>query len=189
MKGLLQAADQLQAFFLKHDWPFCFIGGLAVLRWGEPRLTQDIDVSLLTGFGQERRFASILVERYRPRISDAVEFAAQRRVLLLESAEGYGIDIALAALPFEQLLIRQASLFEFLPQLALRTCSAEDLLVLKAFSNRPKDQQDLIGIVARQRSKLDWAYIEAQLQPLLELKDDASILTNLRRLRQDWAAR
>ena len=75
-----------------------------------------------------------------------------------------------------------------MPHLALRTCSAEDLLVLKAFSNRPKDQQDLSGIVARQRSELDWAYIEAQLQPLLELKDDPSILSNLRRLRKDWSS-
>ena len=43
MKGLLQAAVQLQSFFLNYDWPFCFIGGLAVLRWGEPRLTQDVN--------------------------------------------------------------------------------------------------------------------------------------------------
>ncbi len=185
MNGLLQAADQLQAFVVERGWPFCFIGGIAVLRWGEPRLTQDIDVSLLTGFGRERQFASALIERYRTRISDAVEFAAQRRVLLLESDDGYGIDIAFAALPFEELAIRRASLFEFLPQLALRTCSAEDLLVLKAFSNRPKDRADLAGIVARQRSGLDWSYIEAQLQPLLELLDDLSILSDLRRLRED----
>jgi hypothetical protein len=186
MKGLLQAAAQLQVFFLDHDWPFSFIGGLAVLRWGEPRLTQDIDVSLLTGFGREHHFASILVQRYRTRISDAVEFAVKRRVLLLESDDGYGIDIAFAALPFEELVIRRSSVFEFLPQVALRTCSAEDLLVLKAFSNRPKDRQDLSGIVARQRSALDWAYIEAQLQPLLELQDDPSVLAELRRLREEW---
>lgn len=188
MKGLLQAADQLQAFLLNHDWPFCFIGGLAVLRWGEPRLTQDIDVSLLTGYGRERHFASLPVERYRTRIADAVDFAAQRRVLLLQSDDGYGIDIAFAALPLEELIIRRSSLFEFLPHLALRTCSAEDLLVLKAFSNRPKDQLDLSGIVARQGSELDWAYVEAQLQPLLEVKDDPSILSNLRRLRKDWSS-
>ena len=143
MKGLLQAAVQLQSFFLNHDWPFCFIDGLAVLRWGDPRLTQDIDVSLLTGFGRERHFASILAEQYRTRISDAVDFAVRRRVLLLESDDGYGIDIAFAALPFEELVIRRSSLFQFLPQLALQTCSAEDLLVLKAFSNRHKDRQDL----------------------------------------------
>ena len=159
-----------------------------MLRWGEPRLTQDIDVSLFTGFGRERDYASILVKAYRTRISNAVDFATQRRVLLLESDDGYGIDIAFAALPFEELVIRRASFFEFLPHLALQTCSAEDLLVFKAFSNRPKDQQDLSGIVARQRSGLDWAYIEAQLEPLLELKDDPSILPNLRRLREDWSS-
>ena len=38
-------------------------GGLAVQRWGEPRLTRDADLTLLTGFGKEARFASALLER------------------------------------------------------------------------------------------------------------------------------
>lgn len=35
---------------------FCFIGGLALLRWGEPRTTRDTNLTLLTGFGGEERF-------------------------------------------------------------------------------------------------------------------------------------
>jgi hypothetical protein len=36
---LFAAALEIQQFFNAHGWRFCFIGGLAVQRWGEPRLT------------------------------------------------------------------------------------------------------------------------------------------------------
>ena len=47
VEGLLAAAAQLQAFLLRERWSFCFIGGVAVQRWGEPRFTRDIDLTLL----------------------------------------------------------------------------------------------------------------------------------------------
>jgi hypothetical protein len=46
---LIQAAEQFQEFCASQHWRFCFIGGLAVQRWGEPRFTADVDLSLLTG--------------------------------------------------------------------------------------------------------------------------------------------
>jgi hypothetical protein len=42
------------------------IGGLAVQRWGEPRQPRDVDVALLTGFGDEASFVDHLLEHYRP---------------------------------------------------------------------------------------------------------------------------
>ena len=57
MIDLFQVALELQAFLLSRTWRFCFIGGLALQRWGEPRVTQDVDCTLLTGFGAAvRRF-------------------------------------------------------------------------------------------------------------------------------------
>jgi hypothetical protein len=53
MNGVLEAALQLQSFFLARQWRFCFIGGLAVQKWSEPRVTEDADVTLFTGFGGE----------------------------------------------------------------------------------------------------------------------------------------
>ena len=43
--GVLRAAEEIQAFCQQRGWPFCFIGGVAVQRWAEPRLTQDVDLS------------------------------------------------------------------------------------------------------------------------------------------------
>ena len=50
-----RAATDLQDRCRASGWRFCVIGGLALQRWGEPRETIDVDVTLLTGFGRNRR--------------------------------------------------------------------------------------------------------------------------------------
>jgi hypothetical protein len=185
VNALIRAAADLQAVCVRHDWRFCFIGGLAVQRWGEPRETVDVDLTLLTGFTDESRFVSVLMDAFEARIEDAAQFAAVNRVLLLRAASGVGLDIALGGLPFEELVVDRASLFTFPPDLPLRTCSAEDLVVLKAFADRPKDWLDIDGIIIRQSARLDWPYIRAQLGPLAELKDAPELLDTLERRRLD----
>ncbi len=97
MLELIRVAADLQRFCEARDWRFCFIGGLALQRWGEPRETIDVDVTLLTGFGGEEPFIAPLL-----------------------------------------------------------TCSAEDLIVLKAFAARGRDWVDVEGIIVRQAGALDW---------------------------------
>ena len=41
---LLRAAGALETVLRRNGWQFCFIGGVAVQRWGLPRFTQDIDL-------------------------------------------------------------------------------------------------------------------------------------------------
>ena len=41
MNPLYAAAAEVQEFLQERGWPFCFIGGLALARWGQPRTTQD----------------------------------------------------------------------------------------------------------------------------------------------------
>lgn len=94
MKGLFHAAAELQAFFGERAWRFCFIGGIALQRWGEPRLTVDVDVTLLTGMGQEEKYVDALCGRYRSRIPDARSFALKNRVLLLLTEDRIPLDIA-----------------------------------------------------------------------------------------------
>jgi hypothetical protein len=144
---LLHAAAELQAVCDAHHWRYCFIGGLAVLRWGEPRETIDVDLTLLTGFANEDRFVSVLMAAFAPRIPDAAGFARANRVLLLRAASGVGLDIALAGLPFEESVVDRSTPFTYPPDISLRTCSAEDLIVLKAFADRPKDWMDIEGII------------------------------------------
>jgi hypothetical protein len=185
MTPLFQAAFELQDLLVRRQWRFCIIGGVALLRWGEPRFTRDVDVTLLADFGREDEFiAPILASAYRPRIPDAVDFARRNRVLLIESPQGVPIDIALGGLPFEALMIERASAYEFEPGCGLKTCSAEDLMVQKLFAFRTRDVLDVETIALRRRGLLDWAYIEEQLRPLAELKEQPEIMEVFSTLRR-----
>ena len=183
MKNIFEEAFLLQEFLSRNKFQFCFIGGLALQRWGDLRTTNDIDLTLLTGFGGEERFIDVLLANYEGRVVSAKETALTARVLLLRSPSGVGIDIALGGLPFEETSIQRASEAEFLPGIFLRTCSAEDLVVHKAFASRPKDWVDIEGVILRQHA-LDWKYIEEQLRPLLELKEEPENWVTLENMRR-----
>ncbi len=79
-------------------------------------------------------------------------------------------------------MIERASLFSYYPDCSLFTCSAEDLIVLKAFSGRAKDWMDVEGIVVRQRQKLDTDYIIEQLMPFCEVKEAPEVVDKLKSL-------
>lgn len=185
MIEVFQAAADLQNVCLREKWRFCFIGGLALQRWGEPRFTKDADLTLYTGFGGEERYIEILLRHFPSRIADAAEFALLNRVLLLQSSKGVGIDVALGGLEFEATVVERASYFLFPPDLNLLTCSAEDLVVMKSFAERGQDWVDVERILIRQAGKLDWHYIVRQLSPLAALKESPQILTRLEKLRSE----
>jgi len=147
MKSLFRAAADLEAFLIERRWQYCFIGGIALQRWGQPRLTNDIDLTILAG-----------------------------------SRDGIPIDVALGGIDFEQRAVSRATRFEFVPGVSLLTCSAEDLIVLKAFANRPRDWADVETIVTRQQNRLDSDYLFGQLEPLCQIKGAPEIVDQLRRL-------
>src|SRR6516162_11216922 len=178
MERLVKIAADLLDFCEAQSWRACLIGGLAVQRWGEPRLTRDVDLSLLTGFGQEAVFVAKLIERYEPRTENPETFALRNRVLLLVE-DAVGIDVALAAIPFEERAIERSTSYEFLPHKSLRTCSAEDLIVYKAFADRPRDWIDVEGVLLRQQGRLDLELVFAELTPLADAKESPEIVRRL----------
>jgi hypothetical protein len=126
-----------------------------------------------------------LLDRFEARIPDAAAFAQNTRVLLLRAASGVGLDVALGGLPFEEEAVARSTMFTFPPDVPLRTCSAEDLLVLKAFADRPKDWLDVDGVIIRQGGAIDWDYVQRQLAPLVELKEEPRILEHLAQRRSE----
>ena len=99
---LIEAAREVQSILVELGIEAVIIGGLAIFRWGQPRLTRDVDFTALGSAGQEEepRILAILA-RLRGRIDDAAEFAKRNRVLLVRATNGIPIDIALGGLPYE----------------------------------------------------------------------------------------
>jgi hypothetical protein len=184
MTELVDAAERVQQFIQSQGWGFCFIGGLAVQRWGQVRLTKDLDLTLLTGFGTEEKYVNAMLERFRPRAGNMRDFALRNRVLLLADGN-VPFDVSLGGFPFEESAVKRSSMFEFMDNVLLRTCSAEDLIVFKAFAGRGIDWHDVRGIIIRQGKGLDWSYIRTWLAPLLELKESPESMTKLEQMREE----
>jgi hypothetical protein len=182
LPGVLAAASEVQDFCQKRGWRFCFIGGIAVQRWGNPRLTQDVDLTLLTGFGAEEQFIDVLLGAYSGRRPDARAFALSRRVLLVRTSKAVDVDIALGAFPFEERSVARASDWPWNEAQSLVTCSAEDLLVHKVFAGRDRDWGDVESVVIRQHGRLDLNLVRSELAPLIELKGEPESLAKLDRM-------
>jgi hypothetical protein len=182
VNALFQAAMEAQQFIQAKKWSFCIIGGMAVIRWGQPRATVDVDISLLAGFGREEHFIDLLLGQFAGRFADARKFALESRTVLCQAANGIALDIVLAGFPFEEKVIARASSFSFAPDVALITASAEDLIVLKAFAGRDQDWADVRGIIGRQ-IQLDWKQILADLHDLCDVGEDNEPLARLEKIR------
>lgn len=93
MKSVEAAAAEVARFLDQRGISYMVIGGLATLVWGEPRLTQDVDVTI----GLRPKAAADLVpavqKRFQPLVRDPVAFVAETRVLPLATADGVRIDL------------------------------------------------------------------------------------------------
>jgi hypothetical protein len=180
--GVVAAAAEVEAFCRRRNWRFCFIGGIAVQRWGTPRFTQDVDLTLFTGLGAEIDFIDTLLIQFSGRLPDTRRFAVEQRVLLARTVGGIDLDVALGAFPFEETTIQRATPWAVHPGVTLTTCSAEDLILHKVFAGRDRDWGDVESVLARQHGRLDLDYIQRELASLLEIKDDRESLSKLERL-------
>jgi hypothetical protein len=179
---LLDAAREIQDFCGRKHWPFCFIGGIAVLHWGEPRLTRDADLTVFTGVGNETGYVEDMLRSFAPRVEDAHAFALQHRVLLLRAANGIPLDVSLGALGFEERAVSSASLEEIAPGISLRLCSPSALVVYKVFAGRAQDWLDVEGIVAKSGKRIDREEVRRELAELLELKGEPESLQRLEKI-------
>lgn len=185
MRRLLEQAARLDEFFSARGWRACIIGGIATVRWGEVRATHDVDATVYTGFQDEDEYISTILAAFAPRIPDAAAFARANRVVLARGDAGIGIDIALGGLPFEEGMVDRATRGELAPGVFARTPCAEDLVVMKAFADRPRDWIDITGIIVRQGPRLDWAAVIERLTPLAELKEAPEIMAKLEEARRE----
>jgi predicted nucleotidyltransferase len=141
--------------------PFMLIGGQAVLLHGEPRLTQDIDVTLGVGPG---RLDEVLVLCPKMGLTPLPEDVAAfvRGTFLLparDGSTGIRVDLIFSTTPYEGEAIAHAERVKVGGE-DVPFATAEDLIIHKLFAARPRDLEDAAGVVRRKGPELDWAYLE-----------------------------
>ena len=152
-------------------------GAQAVLVWGRPRLTADVDVTVrlrtadTVGFWHAMEAAG-----FHLRVPDPEAFVARTRVLpFLHVATQLPLDVVLAGPGIEDAFVERAVRVE-IEGLSVPVASPEDLIVMKVLAGRPKDLDDVRSVLMERLDKLDVAYIRSTLEILEKALDQSDLL-------------
>ena len=148
VNSFLEPLSGLQALLERAGYPWMLIGGVAVSLLGKPRFTADIDAVVLV---DDEAIPLLLKQAenhgFKARIKEAAKFAQKNRVLLLQQVRtGINLDISLGLLPFERQAVQRSRLIK-IANISIRLPTPEDLIIFKAVAHRPKDIEDIAGIL------------------------------------------
>ncbi|MBN1611957.1 MAG: nucleotidyltransferase [Polyangiaceae bacterium] len=153
-RALLAAVAALDAANLR----YAVVGGLAVGAWGVSRSTRDADL-----------YAELPADR-RPQLQRDLRAAGFEVPAMNEelqafgvfrsrSADGIFVDIFDAVGPLGEQLLSHRRQIEVFGQ-RLWVTAPEELFLLKAFSDRARDFEDLVALASAPRLQLDLDYIQ-----------------------------
>ena len=177
-----ESALQLQKKLHEADITFCFIGGLAVQRWGEVRRTVDIDLTALCDLGEEEKVLEKLQNILSPRSEDIEWLVGVARMYIGVTEDGRKTDISLGYTPFEKRVMERAVDVDFGIEEPLCCCSAEDLVILKTVAGRGQDWVDIRRIIQVSGRQMDWDLVFTELKMLLEMTGNPGAAEQLREL-------
>lgn len=177
MTPQLEAAWEIHQFLSEHGLQYAIIGGIAVQKWGEPRFTRDVDLSVASPLDTgSADLVRLITERFPSRTADPLAFARKTRMVLITASNGVQVDISLALPGYEDDLFARAVDYEIEPGKAIRLCSAEDLIIHKAVAGRPQDVIDIQGVVYRQGKQLDVGYVRQWLKGFADVLGNSEII-------------
>lgn len=182
MNKLEEALKDIQDFLHTQNIPYMVIGGIGNLVWGEPRLTVDIDITVYISNAQEQDFIKEAGSRFKILVENPEDFVRKTRVLPIEIVKGVKGDIIMAGLDYEKTAIERAIEVEISKNTRVRVCTAEDLIIHKAISEREKDWQDIEGILLRRSDQLDKNYILNWLSQFASALDKPGIQNRFEKL-------
>ena len=142
---------------------YMLIGGQAVLLYGEPRLTRDIDITLGLPPSDVERLLALAANLAAEVLADKpAEFAAETSVLpCRDSATSIRIDFIFSWSAYEQEALSRVNKVTLG---ASQVCfaSPEDVVVHKMVAGRPRDLEDVRSILVKNPG-LDLDYIRKWL--------------------------
>lgn len=139
------------------------IGGQAVLLYGEPRLTKDIDITLGVGVDQLDRMKAVVDRLGLQYLTERVDdFVKETMVLpLIDQKSGIRIDFIFSFSPYEKQAIERARNIPF-GRTQVKFASLEDVIIHKLIAERPRDIEDVQSMLLKNPG-YDSRYIEKWL--------------------------
>ena len=157
-------------------------GAQAAILHGSARLSADVDVTVDMGARASRELVDALSrEGFELRVTDAAGFVEATRVMpLVHRASRMPLDLVLAGPGLEEQFFARAT-ERLVGDARVPVVSAEDLVAMKILAGRPRDVEDVAGIV-RARRDLDVESIRGTLRLLERALDRADLVVELERI-------
>ena len=167
--------------------PYMIIGGQAVLLYGTPRLTQDIDITLgisVDGLPDvvaicKAAGLNIIPEDYQDFVQKTFVLPAQ------DKKSGIRVDFIFSFTPYEQQAIKSAEKVKIGDRF-VRFAAVEDVIIHKIFAGRPRDMEDIRHIVIKNPS-IDRAYIRKWLRKFDKSNESAGFIDIFNRIIKEAA--
>lgn len=178
------ALDALEVLGLR----YALVGGLAVGAWGVSRATKDVDLYAELATAVRPRLRRELLRRDFdvPAMDEELERFGVFRSLFRPTS--VFVDIFDAENPLGEAILKRRR--EVQVQGRIRwTAAAEDLAVLKAFSDRARDHEDLMKLIAVGGHQLDMPYIENWARELDRSMGGDEVTERLKHARHEAARR
>ncbi len=167
----------------KEKIPYMIIGGQAVLLYGTPRLTRDIDITL--GIDTDK---FLLIESVCKKLGLKIlpknpeDFARDTKVLPAEETKlKIRIDFIFSFTPYERQAIKKAR-GVLMDGYRVKFASCEDVIIHKMFAGRAIDEEDAKNILIKNRNKINLKYIRKWLLQFNKVPDQKGILRNFNSL-------
>jgi predicted nucleotidyltransferase len=163
--------------------PYMIIGGQAVLLYGRPRLTRDIDITLgidTDHFSQVADACAKLKLRLLPK--EPPDFVRETSVLPAEDAKSrIRVDFIFSFSEYERRAIKRAKSIT-MDGYPARFASCEDVIIHKMVAGRAIDMEDVKSILARNKDAIDLGYIRQWLSQFTEQPEYSGLLDRLNEL-------
>jgi predicted nucleotidyltransferase len=128
---------------------YMVIGGQAVLVYGEPRLTKDIDVTLGVGLDRLDDVVSVVRSLGFEELVDPATFTRETMVLPCQDPDtSIRIDFVLSESGYEQEALARARTIRT-GGADVRFAAPEDLVVHKIIAGRARDLEDVRAVLAK----------------------------------------
>jgi hypothetical protein len=142
---------------------YMVIGGQAVLLYGEPRLTWDIDINLKMSIKELPRLMKILKKAGIKILTAHPENFVKKTMVLpaVFEARKVRLNLIFADSEYENQALKRARKIK-IKRTTVSFASPEDIVIQKVFAGRPRDIEDARNIVVKNK-KLEVDYIKAWL--------------------------
>ena len=154
-------------------------GAQAAIIWGRPRFSVDVDITAVIGRSDLDAFLAAMETQGFLLLTR--KFLADRRVLpFVHSKSNVPLDVVVAGPGLEEQFLDRAIGVD-ISGTVIPVISPEDLIVTKIIAGRPKDIEDVRGVLQERLDSLDLERVRSLLHLIEQALSQSDLVSTLER--------